>query len=122
MSHVVKIDTQIRDVNAVRQACSRLQLEPPVHQTFELYNSTETGWGVRLKEWKYPVVCKVETGEIAYDNYGGRWGNAQRLDEFIQRYAVEKTRIESRRHGLTSSEKVLDNGSIRVTIHSGGDA
>lgn len=121
MSHVVKIETQIRDVNAVRQACSRLQLEPPIHETFELYNSTETGWGVRLTDWKYPVVCKVETGEIAYDNYGGRWGNAQRLDEFMQRYAVEKALVESRRQGYSATETLLEDGSIRVTINAGGD-
>ena len=122
MSHVVKIKTQIRDVNALRKACNRLQLEPPIHRTFDLYNSSETGWGVRLQDWKYPVVCKIETGEIAYDNYGGRWGNSQRLDEFVQRYAVEKTKIESRRQGYMSSEKVLEDGSIRVTIKVGGGA
>ena len=122
MSHVVKIETQIRDINAVRQACVCLKLEPPVHNTFELYNSSVTGWGVYLRDWKYPIVCKTDTGEIAYDNFGGRWGNAQRLDEFRQRYVIEKTKIESRRQGHTSTEKLLEDGSVRVTINTGGDA
>ena len=121
MSHVVQIKTEIRDITAVRQACNRLQLEPPVHSTYELYNSTEMGWGVRLRDWKYPVVCKIETGEIAYDNYGGRWGAPLRLDEFVQRYAVEKSRIEARREGYTSSEQTLADGSIKLTINAGGD-
>ncbi len=118
MSHVVQIKTEIRDINAVRQACIRLQLEAPVQGTFELYNSTELGYGVNLRDWKYPVVCKLETGAIRYDNYNGRWGDPQRLDEFQQRYAVEKSKLEARRQGLTASEQALEDGSIKVTIQS----
>jgi hypothetical protein len=120
MSHVVKIETQIRDVNAVRQACNRLHLEPPVLNTFELYNSLETGWGVRLTDWKYPVVCKVENGEIAYDNYEGRWGEPQRLDQFLQAYAVEKTKLEARKKGHAVTEQLLPSGSIKLTVQVGG--
>ena len=116
MSHVVKIETQIRDVNAVRKACQRLRLDAPVHDTFELYNSSEIGWGVQLNDWKYPVVCKVESGEVAYDNYEGRWGDPNRLNEFFQRYAVEKAAIEARRQGFSSTEQLLEDGSIKLTI------
>ncbi len=122
MSHVVQIKTEIRDINAVRHACIRLQLEPPVQGTFELYNSTESGYGVNLRDWKYPVVCKLETGAIRYDNFNGRWGDPQRLDEFQQLYAVEKSKLEARRQGLTTSEQALEDGSIKVTIHSGAGA
>ena len=122
MSHVVKIETQIRDINAIRQSCVHLQLETPVHGTFELYNSTETGWAVNLRDWKYPVVCKVETGEVAYDNYENRGGDQKRLDELIQRYAVEKTKIEARRKGHSVTEQKLDDGSVKLTVGMGGEA
>ena len=122
MSHVVQITTQIRDFKAVKQACQRLSLAEPTHGTFQLFSSEETGCGVQLLDWKYPVVCKFETGEIRYDNYNGRWGNAQRLDEFLQRYAVEKSKLEARKQGFTSSEALLNDGSIRVTINAGGMA
>ena len=122
MSHVVKIETQVRDVNAIRQSCIRLQLEPPVHGSFELYNSTEIGWAVNLRGWKYPVVCKVETGEIAMDNYKGRWGEPSRLDELIQQYAVEKTKIEARRQGHSVIEQKLEDGSVKLTVGVGGEA
>ena len=82
MSHVVQIKTEIRDINAVRQACLRLQLEAPTQGTFQLYSSQESGYGVKLRDWKYPVVCKLESGEVRYDNYGGRWGNDQRWMSF----------------------------------------
>ena len=122
MSHVVKITTLLTDLSAIRQACARLQLEQPVHGTYELYNSTETGWGVNLRAWKYPIVCKPETGEVAFDNYESRWGEQARLDEFFQRYAVEKAAIEARRQGYSSTEKLLEDGSIKVIINTGGDA
>ncbi|WP_238381213.1 DUF1257 domain-containing protein [Mariniblastus fucicola] len=115
----MKIETQIRDINAVRHACRRLRLEPPNHGTFELYNSTETGWGVRFRDWKYPVVCKVESGEVAYDNYEGRWGDPNRLGEFFQSYAVEKAAIEARLQGYSSTEQLLEDGSIKLIIETG---
>jgi len=116
------VETQIRDVIALRQACNHLQLEPPIHKTYELYNSTETGWGVHLRDWKYPVVFKVETSEAAFDNYEGRWGNPERLDELIQRYAAEKTKIEARRQGYTVTEQSLADGSVKLTVCVGGEA
>ena len=122
MSHIVKIETQVRDVNAIRQACRKLRLEEPVHKSFELFSAKETGWGVCLRNWKYPVVCKTESGEIAFDNYEGRWGNQKNLDEFLQRYAVEKTKIESRKQGYRSTEETLEDGSIKVTINVGENA
>ena len=115
------METQIRDVNALRQACSYLQLEPPIQGTYELYNSTEIGWGVHLHNWKYPVVFKVEASEAAFDNYEGRWGNPQRLEELIQRYAVEKTKIEARRQGHSVTEQSLADGSVKLTVSVGGE-
>ena len=120
MSHVVQIKTEVRDLLAVKQACIRLQLPRPVVGRFQLYNSEETGCGVNLRDWKYPVVCKLETGELRYDNYGGRWGNNQRLDEFLQGYAVERSKLEARRQGFTASEQAMEDGSIKVTIDAGG--
>lgn len=119
MSHVVQIKTEVRDFNSVKRACNRLKLDEPVHGTFQLYGSEETGCGVKLRDWKYPVVCKLETGELRYDNYNGRWGNAQRLDEFLQGYAVERTKLEARKQGYTASELLLADGSIKVTINAG---
>ena len=122
MSHIVKIETKIRDVHAIRKACSHLDLPTPIHDSHQLYNTTVTGWGVRLRDWHYPVVCMTNSGEVAYDNFGGRWGDAGRLDEFLQRYAVEKTKIEARRQGYSSTEQQLENGSIKVTINVGEES
>lgn len=54
MSHIVTIQTQVRDPAAIRLACARLELPEPVHGTVRLFQDEATGWQVRLPEWRYP--------------------------------------------------------------------
>ncbi len=122
MSHIVEIKTEVRDEAAVQSACRRLHLPKAVRGTFELYSSTETGLGIELPHWKYPVVANTETGKLRYDNYNGRWGSQEFLDQFLQMYAVETTKIEARRKGHSVVEQKLDNGSIKLTVSVGGAA
>ena len=86
-----------------------------------LFSETVHGLAVRLRDWKYPVVFDTATGETRYDNYGGHWGKQERLDEFLQAYAVERAKIEARRSGYSVTEQPLQDGSIKVTIKVGGE-
>ena len=123
MSHIVQIQTQIRDPAAVRAACARLNLAEPVADTVELYGGQVTGLTVQLPGWHYPVVCDVASGQLRFDNYGGQWGEQKQLDRFLQIYAVEKAKIEARRKGLNITEQSLATGSIILTVQvSGGPA
>ena len=122
MSHIVEIKTEVRDEAAVTAACSRLHLPRPTRGTFQLYSSTETGLGIELPHWKYPVVANTDTGELKCDSYNGRWGEQEFLDRFLQGYAVEKAKIEARKKGHTVTEQQLDNGSIKLTVNVGGAA
>ena len=122
MSHIVAIQTEIRDEQAIRAACVRLQLAAPEHKTVRLFNATATGLCVQLPGWSYPVVCETQSGAVKYDNYGGHWGRQEELNKFLQAYAVEKARIEARRKGHRVSECKLEDGSIKVTVHVGGAA
>ncbi len=122
MSHIVTIQTEVRDVAAINAACRRLQLDQPVLGEHRLYSSTIRGWGVQLPDWRYPIVCQTDTGRIEYDHFQGRWGDPQRLDEFLQSYAVEKAKIEARKRGHTTIEQPLADGSIQLTIHTGANA
>ena len=127
MSHVVEIKTEVRDEAAVQSACSRLHLPRAKRGTFELYSSTETGLGIELPHWKYPVVATSDesgrlTGQLKFDNYNGRWGSQEFLDRFLQTYAVEKAKIEARKKGHSVVEQRLDNGSIKLTVNVGGAA
>jgi hypothetical protein len=122
LSHVVEIKTEIRDEQAVRAACTRLQLATPEHKTYRLFSTSATGLCVQLPGWNYPVVCNLQTGQVQYDNYNGHWGEQAHLNKFLQAYAVEKAKIEARKKGHSVSETRLEDGSIRVTVRVGGAA
>ena len=122
MSHIVEIKTEIRDEQAVKAACVRLQIPTPEHKTVRLFNATATGLCVQLPNWSYPVVANLQTGQLQYDNYGGSWGEQKHLNSFLQGYAVEKAKIEARKKGHMCSETRLEDGSIKVTIRVGGAA
>jgi hypothetical protein len=122
LSHIVEIKTEIRDEQALRAACTRLQLAAPEHKTVRLFSATATGLAVQLPGWSYPVVCNLQTGQAQYDNYNGHWGEQKHLNSFLQAYAVEKAKIEARKKGHSVSETRLQDGSIRVTVRVGGAA
>ena len=122
MSHIVTIQTEVRDPTAVHAACDRLRLAPPRHGTVRLFTTEATGLLVELPRWRYPVVCQTETGILAYDNYRGRWGEQQQLDRFLQAYAVERAKIEARKKGHSVTEQQLHDGSIKLTIQVAGGA
>ena len=120
MSHVVTIETQLLDRTAIDAACRRLNLPATKHERVTLYSGEVTGLAVRLPEWQYPVVIDTASGEIRYDNFGGRWGEQKHLDALLQMYAVEQAKIESRRRGHACTEQRLADGSIKLTINVGG--
>ena len=122
MSHIVEIRTEVRDASGVRAACDRLRLEPPVQGRTKLFSGEVEGLAVRLRDWRYPVVFQTRTGEAKYDNFNGRWGAQSRLDQFLQAYAVELTKIEARRKGHSVTEQSLADGSIKLTVQVGGAA
>lgn len=116
MSHVVTITTEIRDLESLGLACGRLQLASPEWETVTLFSTTVTGYAVRLRNWRYPVVCDLETGQTHFDNFEGRWGDPSEFDRLKQSYAVEKTRLESRKAGHTVQEELLADGSVKLTL------
>ena len=120
MSHIVEIQTEVRDAAAVTTACRRLGLPAPVHKTAKLFSGEATGLAVELPDWQYPIVIDTTNGEVRYDNFGGRWGEQKHLDALLQFYAVEKARLEARRAGHDITERPLADGSIKLTINVGG--
>jgi hypothetical protein len=122
VSHIVQIETQVRDEAAVKAACQRLGLAQPQNQSVRLFSGTVSGLAVQLPGWHYPMVCNTSTGQLQFDNYEGRWGDRAQLDRFLQAYAVEKARLEARRQGHTVTEQALTDGSIKLTIQVAGGA
>jgi hypothetical protein len=116
MSHIVQIQTQVKDAAAVQAACERLKLPPPLQRSVRLFSGEATGLAVELPGWRYPVVCDTATGELKYDNFEGRWGDAALLQRFLQAYAVEKVKLEARKADQSATEQQLADGSIRVQV------
>jgi hypothetical protein len=119
MSHVLTIETEVRDAAAVQAACARLGLPRPAHGTVQLFSGQATGLAVQLSGWIYPVVCQLETGQLKFDNYGGRWGERAQLDHFLQAYAIEMAKLEARRAGHQATETQLADGYVEVTVQLG---
>ena len=122
MSHIVTIKTEVRDPAAIQAACKRLGLAEPVHGQARLFGGEVAGWAVQLPDWQYPIVCDTTSGQVRYDNFRGRWGDPKRLDAFLQAYACEKVRIESRKQGHSVHEQQLADGSIKLVIQVQGGA
>jgi hypothetical protein len=97
-----------------------LGLPAPVQGKAELFSGAVEGLAVKLPDWSYPVVCDTATGRIKFDNYNGRWGDQKLLDRFLQAYAIEKVKIESRRKGHLVSESTLADGSVKLTVQVNG--
>ena len=122
MSHLVQIQIEIRDTEALKLACLRLGLTQPVTGTARLFTEEATGEAVHLPGWRYPAVFDVISGQVKYDNYRGSWGDPKELDRLLQAYAVEKARLEARRKGYLVTEQPMADGSIRLTVRVGGAA
>ena len=122
MSHIVQIQTQMRDPAAIRAAATRLSLPEPTFGSARLFNAEATGWKIQFPTWKYPAVCDTALGVIHYDNFEGRWGDPKQLDQFLQAYAIEKCRLEARRAGHTVIEQHLEGGFVKLTFQVGAAA
>ena len=122
MSHVVTIKAEARDAAAIAAACQRLGLAQPVYGTTRLFSGEATGLAIQLTDWQYPVVAELATGQLKFDNFGGRWGDQKHLDRFLQAYAVEKARLEARKKGYACTEQALQDGSIKLVIQVAGGA
>lgn len=120
MSHIVTVETEVRDDTAVAAACRRLGLPEPGREQVRLFEGEAEGLAVRLPGWRYPVVCDTASGTVRFDNYGGRWGDLTELHRFLQAYGAEKVRIEARKAGYSVIERQQADGSIRLTVGVGG--
>ena len=60
MSHIVQIQTEVRDPIAIRSACDRLKLPAPTQGSHRLFSGKVVGLGVELPNWRY------ESSAISY--------------------------------------------------------
>jgi len=122
MSHISKIELEVRDLGTLRQACCRLGLNMlEGKKTFKWY-SQEDGrcdHAIRVPGATYEIGV-IKTGDLYelecdYFDYtiGKAIGNNGGL--LKQAYAIERTKTEARRKGHSVIEKRTDLG-IRLYV------
>jgi hypothetical protein len=116
LSHIVTVETKVRDRLALAAACRRQGLALPIEGTGKLHSGDVNGLVVQLRDWRYPIVIDTRSGVIHYDNFSGHWGAKEQLDRFLQAYAVEKVKLEARKKGNVVTEQTLEDGSIKLRI------
>jgi len=103
MSHIIKCAVKMEDGEALKTACAHLNLTISAFGTHKLWNrQTMDGYAINFEDWEHPVVIDAQ-GDPHYDNYGGTWGDQDKLDELAQRYAIEKAKNEMAADGYTDT-------------------
>ena len=122
MSHFTTIETQIRDIAALKAACAELGVGLEA-------GAEARGYGRRQVRGDYVVRLKGPY-DIAADRMpdGGYrlttdwWsGHVEKevgtnFARLLQLYGVHKTMREARKKGYLASRKTLPNGAIKLTI------
>ena len=121
MSHIVKIELEVKDLSVLKTACKRLGLE-------FLEGKTEFRWYVDTATCAHVIRVPGAEYEIGVQKLGSRYelqcdyfdpNIEQRIGKngglLKQAYAIEKTRAEARRKGYTVIEQRTDN-AIRLHV------
>jgi hypothetical protein len=121
MSHISKIELEVKDLAVLSQACGRLGLHLMRDQTtYKWYGQdAQCDHAIRIPGATYEigVIHKDGRYELQCDFYDagiekaiGRQGGLLK-----QAYAVEKAKLEARRKGYTVLEKKTETG-IRLHV------
>ena len=122
MSHFTTINTQIKDINALREACQELGLEV-------LPEAEARGYGGALQRGEFIIRLKgpydVALNRQPDGSYGlstDWWdGHVEKevgkdYGRLLQLYGVHKATIEARKKGLSVLRRHQPNGSIKLVL------
>lgn len=122
MSHFTHIETQIRDIDALRDACAELGLAVEANAEARGYGSNRIGgeFVIRLKgpydaalqkqtDGTYRLTADLWQGHVEKE-LGRDFGTLKQL------YGVHRASREARRRGLSVRRRRLDSGTIRLSL------
>lgn len=122
MSHFVSITTQIKDIDALRSACTELGLSV-------LENEQARGYGGALVRGEFVIrltgpydITATRASDGSYALATDWWdGHVEKevgpsFGRLLQLYAVHKATKEARQRGLSVQRKLRADGSIRLTL------
>lgn len=122
MSHFTSIQTQIRDLDSLADACKELGVELIRGSEARGYaGQTRKGDAVVRLKGPYDIALnRQEDGNYALTT---DWWNGHVEKEvgvgfgkLLQLYGVHKATREARKKGYLASRKTLPNGAIKLTI------
>lgn len=122
MSHFTSIQTQIRDLDALAEACKELGVELVRGGEARGYaGQTRKGEAIIKLKGPYDIALnRQEDGNYALTT---DWWNGHvekevgtNFSKLIQLYGVHKAMREAKKKGYLTSRKTLPNGSIKLTI------
>ena len=123
MSHFTTISTEIRDVDALRDACKEMGLELVSDAEARGYGSKRHRGELVIKlpgPYDAALNQDAETGvyAITADGWQGHVEKALGKDygRLTQLYGVHKTMREVRRKGYAVQRQSLNDGAIRLQI------
>ena len=122
MSHFTSIETQIRDIPALREACRELGVELLENTQARGYsgNTHKGDLTIRLRgpydvalnhqpDGRYGLTCDWWGGHVEKE-LGASYG------KLLQLYGLYKALAEARRKGYSTRRQPLADGSIKLTI------
>ena len=127
MSHFTTIKTQIRDLDALADACTELKLRLVSNSACRGYAGVVRQAPLVIK-LRGPYDIAVEPAAERNGSYGltTDWWDGHVAGEvgigygrLLQSYGVHKTMREARLRGLRATRKVETDGSILLTLEGG---
>lgn len=122
MSHFTTVETQVRDIGALRKACTEMDL-------VLTDNAMARGYGAQKTRGEYVIRLKGPYDIALNREHNGSYGLTtdwwaghverevgKEYGRLLQLYAVHKTQIEARKRGRTCRRKQLADGSIKLVL------
>ena len=127
MSHFTSIQTQIRDVDALADACAELKLRLVSYSTCRGYAGVVRQAPLVIKlNGPYDIAVDASPEKDGCYELTTDWWDGHVAKEvgvgygrLLQSYGVHKTTREARLRGLRTSRRVEADGSILLTLEGG---
>ncbi|MEI7435997.1 MAG: DUF1257 domain-containing protein [bacterium] len=122
MSHFTTIATQIKDISALRAACTELGVALIENAVARGYgsNSHKGEYVIKLKGPYDIAVNRQPDGTFGFtsDFWGGHIEKevGTNYGRLLQLYGVHKAIAEARRKGYTTRRQTLGDGAIKLVI------
>lgn len=121
MSHFTTIQTQVRDLDALADACRELGVELTTGTARGFGGNTRRGDAVIRLNGPYDIAVHKTSGdsyELTTDWWNGHVEKEVGKDygKLLQLYGVYKASREARKRGYTVRRQSLKDGSIKLAI------